>query len=1759
MKAKLTLLSAITILLAIVAITGTGFADEVKSVSPSTSPSCPPNNKAPNISVSDTSVFLCSRSDSVRIHVLASDPDGDQIKVEKISGIGTFSPKNQLSPISAIFSFHADTAGIYSFIFRVTDEHGATDEDTALVTITYNLPPQLTCPSTQSHHKNGNYTVSQVVAEDFDGTISAISAYFTGTGVANLTLTNIHGMGTNRVTADFNYNVTNHCAAGGFVYVIGTDNCGAKDTCFFGINLTNTAPAIICPSNGTVHSGATFVSTNFTASDPDDDVPTVTYLSMTPCDGNNPTIVGNHVEWVTTCNEKGDYIIRLLATDPCGYRDTCEFTVNVYNQPPVLTCPSNGSVHAGQKFTSTNFSVTDPENDLTTVTFLGITPGATNNPTVVNSHVEWNTTCAEKGTYTIRLVATDNCGAKDTCEFTVNVYNQPPVLTCPNNGSVHAGHRFTSSNFSYTDPESDPVTVSFLNITPPVTYDPYKVNNHIEWLTTCAEKGTYIIRLVATDNCGAKDTCEFTVDVYNQPPSLTCPASDSINAGDKFYSTDYSVSDADDPTGVTVTLNSISPTPTYAPTLVNKHVEWRTSCNDLNHGPTYTITLVASDPCGAKDTCQFTVKVYNHPPVITCPEDDSIHAGGHFISTNFTTSDPKCETITVNLCGISPSPVNQPNLVQHHIEWQTACADAGKIFTICLVATDTCGSKDTCYFHVTVYNQPPQLTCPNDGNIRAGNKFTSTNFSITDLDGDITSVNFLDITPPATNSPVIVGSHVEWLTTCAEKGDYIIRLVANDPCGAKDTCEFKVNVYNQPPVLTCPSDDSVQAGQKLISADYSATDPENDLASVGILSISPSATNNPTMVGNHVEWLTTCAEKGNYVISLVAADSCGAKDTCQFTVKVYHLPPNITCPENDSVHAGEHFVSTNFSVFQPKSLPVDVILCGIVPTPVNQPSIVSSHVEWQTGCADAGKTFIICLLATDSCGAKDTCNFSVSVYNRPPQLTCPENDSIKTGDQFVSTNYSVTDPDDPSGVVVTIGSISPAPVESPVIVGNHIEWHTRCADLTSGPNFVFTLIATDPCGAKDTCHFTVTVYNPPPVITCPEDDSIHAGSRFVSKNFTTSDPKSEPVTVTLCGITPTPTNQPSIVSEHVEWLTACTDAGKVFTICLLATDSCGAKDTCYFNVTVYNRPPQLTCPNDGIINATQTFVSTNFSVIDLDGDTDPVTFLDITPPATNNPTIVGSHVEWVTTPSEYGNYIIRLVTTDPCGLKDTCQFKVTVYNEGTSVLDCPENDSVHAGIKFVSTNYSVTGPGANPDSVRIISITPSPSHQPVKVLYHVELQTECSDAGKVFTICLESKDNYGDYDTCCFEVTVYNRPPQLTCPNNDTTAAGYTFVSTNFSGTDPDSDLVTVSLLGISPPTAHNPTIVGHHVEWLTNCDERGDHVISLVATDPCGLKDTCMFIVNVVCGQPPEIKSCPNDGHTNAGLTFVSSDFIVSNPYGGPVTMSILDIKPTPHGHLPCIVGDHVEWITHILDEGDYFIRLLASDNCGNKDTCEFKVNLYNCHNPNFDITVSPDTQYVIAGQTAGFGVKLTRYFWMSKPCTLTVSGLPQPGGSGIFNRAVLLPTDSTLLNIFTSIHTDTGSYNVKIKAWTLTGPYSDYVEHEITFLLRVLDPIDVGDQTDNPNTPNGFALYQNHPNPFNPETQISYLLPKACQVKLTIYNVLGQSVRVLYDDYQDAGIQTLTWDGRGKDGTILSSGVYFYRLVAGDFAETKKMSFLK
>ena len=95
---------------------------------------------------------------------------------------------------------------------------------------------------------------------------------------------------------------------------------------------------------------------------------------------------------------------------------------------------------------------------------------------------------------------------------------------------------------------------------------------------------------------------------------------------------------------------------------------------------------------------------------------------------------------------------------------------------------------------------------------------------------------------------------------------------------------------------------------------------------------------------------------------------------------------------------------------------------------------------------------------------------------------------------------------------------------------------------------------------------------------------------------------------------------------------------------------------------------------------------------------------------------------------------------------------------------------------------------------------------------------------------------------------------------------------------------------------------------------------------------------------------------------------------------------------------------------------------------------------------------------------------------------------------------------------------------------------------------------ESESGNVPGTYTLSQNYPNPFNPSTTISYQLPAYSMVTIKVYDILGREVETLVNEEKEAGYYSIDFNG-----SDLPSGVYFYKLTAGNFISTRKMLLLK
>jgi hypothetical protein len=123
-------------------------------------------------------------------------------------------------------------------------------------------------------------------------------------------------------------------------------------------------------------------------------------------------------------------------------------------------------------------------------------------------------------------------------------------------------------------------------------------------------------------------------------------------------------------------------------------------------------------------------------------------------------------------------------------------------------------------------------------------------------------------------------------------------------------------------------------------------------------------------------------------------------------------------------------------------------------------------------------------------------------------------------------------------------------------------------------------------------------------------------------------------------------------------------------------------------------------------------------------------------------------------------------------------------------------------------------------------------------------------------------------------------------------------------------------------------------------------------------------------------------------------------------------------------------------------------------------------------------------------------------------------------------------------------------------TRPFTSADSYEFTALQDYLGPTGV---TDRSVLPKEFTLFQNYPNPFNPVTTIRFTVPQATNLTLSVFDGLGREVKTLVKKMYEPGEHRVDWNGTDLNNLPVASGLYFYRISAGRFSQTKKMLLLK
>jgi hypothetical protein len=148
----------------------------------------------------------------------------------------------------------------------------------------------------------------------------------------------------------------------------------------------------------------------------------------------------------------------------------------------------------------------------------------------------------------------------------------------------------------------------------------------------------------------------------------------------------------------------------------------------------------------------------------------------------------------------------------------------------------------------------------------------------------------------------------------------------------------------------------------------------------------------------------------------------------------------------------------------------------------------------------------------------------------------------------------------------------------------------------------------------------------------------------------------------------------------------------------------------------------------------------------------------------------------------------------------------------------------------------------------------------------------------------------------------------------------------------------------------------------------------------------------------------------------------------------------------------------------------------------------------------------------------------------------------------------NTPIAEIIETFYSDTdvdvnSTYYYKLSAVDIHDNESEYSDEVNASVLSINEII----------LPEKFSLHQNYPNPFNPVTTIRYDLAEISDVRLVIYDLLGREVIALLNKKEEAGFKSVVWDGLDNSGNPVSTGVYIYRISAGDYSMTRKMVLLK
>ena len=1479
-----------------------------------------------------------------------------------------------------------------------------------------------------------------------------------------------------------------------------TDNQGATSSCVQTITVAdNTNPVITCPADVQIECDASTDPSNTgqaTATDACDESPTVAY---------SDEVVGDVITRTWT------------ATDACDNVASCVQTITIVdNTPPTVTCPDDITVDndAGQCGAVVSFEASATDN----------CPG----DVTITYDPESGSTFAI-GETQVTVTATDAADNSNQCTFYVTVNDaELPVITCPDDITVACDESIDPAN-------TGAATATDNCGTPTVTYSDVTAG-------TCP---TVITRTwSADDGNGNIVTCDQIITVEDIiAPVITCPDDVAVPYGE---------STEPDNTGYATATDNCDAAP------VITH-------SDVTDGNVITRTWTATDNCDNSSTCDQTITIQGSgTPVITCPDDVNI--------------DCTASTDPANTGYATATDDNDPELdITYEDEITPGECPQEMVIARTWTATDDDMNSSSCTQTITVTDETaPVITCPDDVTIDCAASVGPENT------GYATATDNCDESPAVTYED-------------AQTDNVITRTwTATDACGNAATCDQAITIEdNTDPVITCPDDITIDCA--------ASTEPEN----TGYATATDDCDADVDITYADEETPGDCDYEKTITRTWTATDDYGNTATCVQTITVDDAEgPVITCPDDITVAYG---ASTD-----PENTGFATATDNCDPEPA---------VTYEDG-ETMDMTFTRTWTATDVCGNASTCDQQITMEEMgdPYLLVDPESFvfNVTEGDMVenqilnVSERYdrnvsfSVTN--DSSWLMIN----TTFPVTTPNAVLFDIDMTTRTMGVYRDTLYVESAESQN-SPLKVPVEVNVAPFVPPPdsvwVSTVP---GVPGSKIVVPIYFKNNDPLEKinlPMQWSASGID---LDSVSFVGTRVEYVD---DLEKGYTFSNTYRQVQITVDPTFSELIPGGRG--LLAKLHFTINPflPATFIAINSTVIPPDGYIYFTDYLgeEITPVYTAGGVVVDDEPTFVCgrVIDNEGNEIegatVEFWDNFPAGVLMTSQFSDENGQFACGTLGIVPFDAYaymsgyYPGVVY-DIDYGTLG-------IEIVITKIGEVHESNEWVHFFSGETCLSyfhnvpmPVGTVVDAYTQDNIHCGTYfvtEPGVYEMPVYGddeRTPSVkdgAWPGDEITfyLNGYpAHTDDNTTWTENgDTKEVCLDLFTIEGKTiALNAG--WNLISW--NVDTPGDDIEDVFADVMSNVEVILGFEQGGMTYDPllPEFSTLLDVDHYHGyWVKMIDPDVIVID--GSPVAATLpielesgwnlvsylpnLEYEPDyalaeVHDYLDVALG----WRDGLPETYDPDLPEYA--------TLEFMTTLYGYW---LNMEAAMTLIYPGGGPSAAFGqspaklnaaaiendVATSRLWADIYSHQLTLDGEVVPKGAEVLAVTV----GGSVIGAgtvedggkfgFVPVYGDDPATD-DVEGLTDGQTFSlviDGAEVGERFIWSENSRLEIGSLTSKTTVsgllPDEFSLAQNYPNPFNPSTTILFSIPTAGHVTLEIYNILGERVATPFDDMAPAGVSEVIWDGRNSSGTSVASGIYFYRMKAGDFEKTRKMVLMK